>query len=855
MTDTASTSKSSGPVGSPLGEVSRRRSRWIRLPVEACQWLAKIVGTGWRRAPLTLSMVVILWTLAIVFRDTHGHPFGGSVAGSDSPFDPHHLVTLFTSGLFAHGPLALLDATVPFLIVGLWVEPRIHWPRLLCAGVITQVIGSAGGACLALALAIAQNGWGAELHAQHAWGPSTWMCGALMAATASFRTLWRRRIRAGGIALLIVLALFGGSLQDLFRLVAGVTGLLIGPWVVGSRSPRRLRMSSRHEGRILVAIIVAASALGPLFASVAPGAIGPLASLGVLGGSDAMSPDSIAQLCADPLAVAECRAAQITAQMQGPAAFLLVLMPTLLVLALTDGLRRGRRAAWVGALVVQLVWIFIAATLFIVEPIEDAFSEALYFPREHVSLQLEIAPVLGPFLVLVVLLTTRTWFGERAARGTYVRATGIVAAAAVGIYAVVLAAGTLLDGIPILPLTREFGVRLLPPVYRQFLDIDPEGLALVTSEVLGWAADMMWGTLIVVIGRTFLRPRIDGGSAAEKRLRELLHEPGGGHLSWMATWAGNSYWEPKDSSGVVAYRVIAGVAITTGDPVVVPGHHREVVEEFVQYCVDSGWTPCLYSVGEETAHIAKELDWGCVRVAEEAILNLPDLAFKGKRFQDVRTSLNRAKREGIRAEWMRATTAPVAVLSGIAAISEDWVADKGMPEMGFTLGGLEELQDPEVRLLVALDAEGRLHGVTSWLPVYRDGALVGLTLDFMRRDAEGFRPAMEFLIASAALTAQEEGLEFLSLSGAPMAMLADEQPSGALPTVLDFLGRSLEPVYGFRSLLAFKSKLSPTYQHMYMVYPDSASLPAIGVALGQAYLPQITPLQTLRLARRVLRIG
>lgn len=854
MTDTLS-SIDSGPLGSPLGDAQPRRSRWLRWPAEAGQWLVKVVRSGWRRAPLTLTMVVLLWALAIVFRDTDGHPFGGSVAGSGSPFDPRHLATLFTSGLFAHGPLALLDATVPLLIVGLWIEPRIHWARLLGAGLITQIAGSAGGAGLALALSVAQNGWGVELHAQHAWGPSTWMCGALMAASASFRTLWRRRIRTGGIALLIVLALFGGSLQDLVRLVAGVTGLLIGPWIVGNRSPQGLRISSRHEGRILVAIVVAASALGPLFASVAPGAIGPLANLGVLGGTDALPPETIIELCADPSAAADCRAAQIIAQMQGPAAFLLILMPTLLVLAFTDGLRRGRRAAWIGAMIVQLVWIIIATTLFIVEPIEDAFTEALYFPREDVSLQLEIAPVLGPFLVLLVLLTTRTWFGERAASGTYVRAAGIVGAAAVGIYAVVLAAGTLLDGIAFLPLTREFGVRLLPPVYRQFLDIDPQGMALGTSKVLGWAADLIWGTLIVVIARTFLRPRIDGCSAAGKRLRELLHEPGGGHLSWMTTWAGNSYWEAQNSAGVVAYRVIAGVAITTGDPVVAPGRHREVVEGFVEYCVDSGWTPCLYSVGEETARIAEELDWGCVRVAEEAILNLPDLAFKGKRFQDVRTALNRAKREGIRAEWMRATTAPVAVLSGIAAISEDWVADKGMPEMGFTLGGLDELRDPEVRLLVALDADGRLHGVTSWLPVYRDGALVGLTLDFMRRDTDGFRPAMEFLIASAALTAQEEGLEFLSLSGAPMAMLADEQPSGALPTVLDFLGRSLEPVYGFRSLLAFKAKLDPTYQHMYMVYPDSASLPVIGVALGQAYLPQITPRQTLRLARRVLRIG
>ena len=42
--------------------------------------------------------------------------------------------------------------------------------------------------------------------------------------------------------------------------------------------------------------------------------------------------------------------------------------------------------------------------------------------------------------------------------------------------------------------------------------------------------------------------------------------------------------------------------------------------------------------------------------------------------------------------------------------------------MKFTLGGVEELRDPRVRLLYAIDADGRVLGVTSWLPTWRDGA-------------------------------------------------------------------------------------------------------------------------------------
>jgi lysylphosphatidylglycerol synthetase-like protein (DUF2156 family) len=171
--------------------------------------------------------------------------------------------------------------------------------------------------------------------------------------------------------------------------------------------------------------------------------------------------------------------------------------------------------------------------------------------------------------------------------------------------------------------------------------------------------------------------------------------------------------------------------------------------------------------------------------------------------------------------------------------------------MGFTLGGLAELDDPHVRCLLAVDAEGRLHGVTSWLPCYRAGEPVGWTLDFMRRGADGFHGVMEFLIATAALRFKQEGAEFLSLSGAPLARAAhDPQPEG-LQRLLDGVGRVLEPVYGFRSLLAFKAKFQPEYRPLYIAYPDPVALPAITNAIGRAYLPRTTVGEMLRLGRRL----
>jgi lysylphosphatidylglycerol synthetase-like protein (DUF2156 family) len=118
------------------------------------------------------------------------------------------------------------------------------------------------------------------------------------------------------------------------------------------------------------------------------------------------------------------------------------------------------------------------------------------------------------------------------------------------------------------------------------------------------------------------------------------------------------------------------------------------------------------------------------------------------------------------------------------------------------------------------------------------GRIEGWTLDLMRRRDGGFRATTEFLIASSCLHFQQEGALFVSLSGAPLARSGPEPvKESAIERFLDTLGSALEPVYGFRSLHAFKSKFQPRRSPMYMSFRDEADLPRIGIAITKAYLP------------------
>lgn len=90
-----------------------------------------------------------------------------------------------------------------------------------------------------------------------------------------------------------------------------------------------------------------------------------------------------------------------------------------------------------------------------------------------------------------------------------------------------------------------------------------------------------------------------------------------------------------------------------------------------------------------------------------------------------------------------------------------------------------------------------------------------------------------------------------AIGGAGRARVPAGGEPRAVSSVLDRAGHALEPVYGFRSLLAFKAKFQPRYEPLFLTYPDPVALPAIGVAVGRAYLPDLTARQSARLVARM----
>ena len=120
----------------------------------------------------------------------------------------------------------------------------------------------------------------------------------------------------------------------------------------------------------------------------------------------------------------------------------------------------------------------------------------------------------------------------------------------------------------------------------------------------------------------------------------------------------------------------------------------------------AGLIPCFFSASDATKDAVPSA-WRSLVVADDTIVDLPGLEFTGKAWAAVRTSINRAGREEVTFRMTRLRDESWGVQQQLRAISEMWVGDKGLPEMGFTLGTLDEAMDPEVRLALAVSTDGR----------------------------------------------------------------------------------------------------------------------------------------------------
>ena len=433
-------------------------------------------------------------------------------------------------------------------------------------------------------------------------------------------------------------------------------------------------------------------------------------------------------------------------------------------------------------------------------------------------------------LSLVLLLSTRSAYQLRFTAGRRSRRLLVPAVAATGLVAFALVAYAELDA-----LTGSSGGRV-SQILRTLV-FAPGGIDVEQTAVEAYVIALRAGAVLVLVALVWaLRRDRRDLLAGREAARELAERYGRSSTAPLLALPDNARLPLVGGQALAGLAVRNGVAISLGLPVAPDGQEQAALVELVHHCEQAGWTPALLALDDRQRALAQAQGFAAQKIGEEAFLDLAGFNTVGKRRSNVRHSVTRARKDGVTVVRYDAATRTPRRDAQLAAISAAWLADKGGPELGFTLGrfDLERLDDQEVFVaLVGLDTDNeKVVGFVTWLPYDGGNAAV---LDLMRR-GDGVPPGvMETLVVDSLADFAVRGRAVASLGGVPLAATTERTDRTA--QLLGWLYEHGDAVYAAKGLFKFKDKFDPRWEPMYLAYPRAADVPRIGLAALRAFLP------------------
>ncbi|MFB6620127.1 bifunctional lysylphosphatidylglycerol synthetase/lysine--tRNA ligase LysX [Streptomyces sp. NPDC056367] len=320
----------------------------------------------------------------------------------------------------------------------------------------------------------------------------------------------------------------------------------------------------------------------------------------------------------------------------------------------------------------------------------------------------------------------------------------------------------------------------------------------------------------------------------EPRIRALLGAYGrGDSLGYFATRRDKAVVFAPNGRAGVTYRVEAGVALASGDPVGDPAAWTPAIDAWLAVARRYGWQPAVMGASEDGANAYARSGLSALQLGDEAILHVAHFDLDGRDMRVTRQAVNRVKRTG-------ATT----VIRRHSALSEDEMhtivdrADRWRDtetERGFSMA-LDRLGDPadgDCLLVEAFDDKGELIALLSFVPWGKDG----ISLDLMRRDRSAPNGVMEFMVAQLCAAAPGLGVRRISLNFAVFRSAFEEGGRIGAGPVLKMWRRLLlffSRWWQLEALYRSNVKYGPEWYPRFLCYQDAGSLARVSLASGIA---------------------
>ncbi len=336
----------------------------------------------------------------------------------------------------------------------------------------------------------------------------------------------------------------------------------------------------------------------------------------------------------------------------------------------------------------------------------------------------------------------------------------------------------------------------------------------------------------------------------EQRLRQLLRRHGGrDSLGYFALRRDKSVVFSFSGKAAITYRVVAGVALVSGDPIGDPEAWPGAIDAYRQLVEDHGWTAAVTGCSEVGATVfQREYGLRALALGDECIVSAAGFTLGGRSMRGVRQACARVTRAGYTATVRRARDVGADELAQLRVAAALWRGDTAERGFSMALSRIGDAADLDC-VVVTARHDGELRGLLHFVPWGTDG----LSLDLMRRDRTSDNGLNEFMIATVMQACPSLGVTRVSLN---FAMFRDAlergERIGAGPVLRLWRGLLLlaSRWWQIDSLYRFNAKFQPAWEPRFICFPAARDLPRIAWAALEAEAFIVRPRRLVRLLGR-----
>jgi len=339
------------------------------------------------------------------------------------------------------------------------------------------------------------------------------------------------------------------------------------------------------------------------------------------------------------------------------------------------------------------------------------------------------------------------------------------------------------------------------------------------------ALGLLFGASVLFL---WLRPfsQVVAQTVGERRVaRALIDAYGRDSLSFFALRRDKSYFFSPTRRAFLAYRVVAGAALISGDPVGSEEEFDALLAEFRRVARTHGWRVAVLGASETHLGRYRRLGMRAIPIGEEAVLRPASFSLEGRPIRKVRQSVTRVTKAGYRLRVVAAEGADATLRAALDDVSEQWRGNQ--PERGFTMS-IDDLYVPGTVFALAESEDGELGGFLHLAPTPAGG---GWSLSTMRRRPGAPNGLTEFLIAETLAWAKEEGVSEVSLNFCAFSEFISPERAVTVPRrALRRVLLAADNVFQLERLYSFNRKFFPEWRPRYLCVEKLGDLPVVGLA-------------------------